>query len=54
MEILKHKMTVFKEQTQTHKQLFLVFISANGLKNNYYAEDLISGMVTLDDFFAEN
>ena len=51
LRVLKRKMDVFKEQTQTHKQLFLAFISVNGLKNNYYAEDMISGVVTLDDFF---
>lgn len=51
VEMLKRKINVFKEQTRTKKQLFLAFISANGLKNNYYAEDIISGVVTLEDFF---
>jgi AAA+ ATPase superfamily predicted ATPase len=54
VEMLNRKMRVFKEQTRTHKQLFITIISANGLKNNYYAEDLISGVVTLDDFFKDN
>lgn len=35
------------------KQLFLAIISANGIKNNFYAEDNISGVVTLDDLFMQ-
>lgn len=48
---LKRKLLVFKEQTRSKKQLFLAIISANGLKNNYYAENDISGLVTLDNLF---
>jgi AAA+ ATPase superfamily predicted ATPase len=51
VDILQRKLATFKEQTRTKKELFLVFVSANGIKNNYYAEDLISGVVTLDDLF---
>ncbi len=50
---LNRKIEVFKEQTRTKKQLFLTFISVNGIKNNYYAEDMINGVVTLDDFFED-
>ena len=53
VDVLKRKMEVFKEKTRTKKQLFLAIISINGLKNNYYAEDMISGVVTLDDFFKD-
>lgn len=53
VEILKRKMNVFQVQTKTKKQLFLAFISANGILNNYYAADMISHVVTLDDFFDE-
>lgn len=53
VEALKRKMEVFKEQTRSKKQLFLAFISVNGVKNNYYAEDMISGVVTLDNFFKD-
>ena len=52
VEALQREIAVFKEQTQTKKQLFLSLISANGLKNNYYAEDLITGVVMLEDLFA--
>lgn len=48
---LKRKMEVFQKQTKTKKQLFMTIITAMGLKNNYYAEDICSGVVTLDDLF---
>lgn len=51
-ENLKNKLRVFKEQTGTHKQLFLTFISANGLKKNTYSEE-VCAVVTLDDLFQE-
>ena len=51
VEVLNRKIQVFKEQTKTKKQIFMAMITANGLKNNFYAEDLISNVVTLDDFF---
>ncbi len=51
LDVLKQKMDVFKKQTRTKKQLFITIISAAGLKNNYYAEDICSALVTLDDLF---
>lgn len=51
LDILKRKMEVFQKRTKTKKQLFIALISAMGLKNNYYAEDICSGIVTLDDLF---
>lgn len=51
VEILQRKMLVFKEKTGTKKQLFLALIAAGGLKNNFYAEDIVSSVVELDDFF---
>ncbi|MCK4869729.1 MAG: AAA family ATPase [Gammaproteobacteria bacterium] len=53
VDILKRKMMVFKQQTRTKKQLFLAFIAANGIQNNYYSDDIVDGIVTLDDFFVE-
>jgi len=44
-------MDVFKKQTRTKKQLFIVMITTMGLKNNFYAEELLSGVVTLEDLF---
>ncbi len=53
LDALKRKMVVFQKQTRTKKQLFIALISAMGLKNNYYAEDICSGLVTLDDLFED-
>jgi hypothetical protein len=50
-DVLKRKVEVFREQTRTKKQLFLALISANGVKKNSYTEDMVSGVITLDDFF---
>ena len=51
VDVLQQKIEVFKEQTRTNKQIFLALISANGVKNNYYADNILSGIVTLDDLF---
>lgn len=50
-ETLKRKIEVFKKITRTNKQIFLTVISAKGLKETYYTEGLIDGVVTLDVFF---
>ena len=42
-----------KEMTRTNKQLFIVLISANGIKKNKYSDELLSGIVTLDDLFKD-
>ncbi len=52
-ETLQNKMTIFKKRTETQKTLFLGLISANGLKKNSYSNDLLSGLVTLEDLFKE-
>lgn len=52
-EALENKMIVFKKRTGTEKNLFWGLISANGLKENIYAEQLITSTVTLDDLFEE-
>ena len=50
-ERLKRKIDVFKEKTNTAKQIFLAFVSASGLKKTIYSEEMVSGIVTLDDLF---
>lgn len=45
------KVRVFKRQTKTDKHIFISIISASGLKNTVYSEDLISGVITLEDLF---
>ena len=49
---LKQKLAVFKQQTRTKKQLFLILISAHGLKANAYSDELISGIVGFEAFFS--
>lgn len=50
---LIRKRDVFSKRTKTQKQLFISLIAAHGLKNDFYADDLIDGVVTLDDLFAQ-
>jgi hypothetical protein len=50
-EKLRRKIKIFKEKTETKKQIFLAIISANGLKKNDYSDELISTTVTIDDLF---
>ena len=49
--ILRYKMDTFKKKTNTTSQIFLAMISANGLKPTTYSDELVSGIVTLDDLF---
>ena len=48
---LLNKVKVFKDKTRTKKQIFIAMISANGIKKTIYSEELISGVVTLEDLF---
>jgi AAA+ ATPase superfamily predicted ATPase len=48
---LKQKIDVFKRVTRTSKQIFLSIISANGLKQSKYNENLVDSIVKLEDFF---
>jgi uncharacterized protein len=50
---LRQKADVFKKRTGTQKQIFIAMISANGVKKNKYSEELLSGVVTLDDLFVD-
>ncbi len=52
-DILIRKQEIFKTTTRTKKQLFIALISANGLKNTIYADNLLAGVVTLDNLFEE-
>jgi hypothetical protein len=44
---------VFIQRTRTKKQIFITMIATHGLKENLYADEFISGVVTLDDLFKE-
>ena len=48
---LQTKANVFQTKTKTTKQIFISMISANGIKPTMYSEELISGVVALNDLF---
>ncbi len=50
-QILAKKKNVFEKETKTKKQIFLTMISANGLKPTLYSEEMIEGIVTLENLF---
>jgi len=50
---LMNKCEVFRKQSRTKKQIFLVIIAANGLTETMYSEELISQVLTLDDLFSD-
>ena len=49
---LLHKKEVFIKTTNTHKKILIALISSNGVKNNFYADDLLCGVVDLNHLFA--
>jgi len=46
---LLEKCAVFKRVTRTNKQIFIALVSANGLKDNIYADDLVTTVVNIGD-----
>ena len=50
-EKLTTRLNIFKAKIKTNKQIFLSFISANGLKKNLYSEELVDSLVTIEDLF---
>ena len=48
---LQAKKDVFRSRTKTQKQIFIAFISANGIRQGIYADELVSQCVSLDDLF---
>ena len=50
---LINKIQIYKKQTRTKKQIFISIISANGIKDTMYSEDLITSIATIDDLFEE-
>ena len=49
-EVLRHKITAFQEETQTHKSLQLTFVTTYGVKSNAYSGH-IQKEVLLEDLF---
>lgn len=50
---LAQREEIFKKVTGTTKQIFTAIISSNGIRENKYSKELISGVVTLNDLFKE-
>ncbi len=48
---LQRKAAVFREKTRTKKHIFISMVSANGLKETMYSEEIIQACVTIDDLF---
>ncbi len=48
---LRHKLSAFREETQTNKALFLCMITTFGLKENEYSHSSIENSLCLDDLF---
>jgi uncharacterized protein len=51
VDTILRKKSVFEKHSKTKKQIFIALIAANGIKKNHYADELIDGLVTLDDLF---
>lgn len=52
-QVLLNKISIFREQTRTKKQLFLALITTFGLKKTIYSEEIVTNQVTLEDLFKE-
>lgn len=48
---LRERMGAFRHATQTRKQLFWVFLSAFGLKDNAYSNGVVAKSLTMDELF---
>ncbi len=48
---LMQKHDVFVQRTRTKKQIFINMITARGLKDNPYSDELVSGVADLNDLF---
>lgn len=53
VDVLNRRITIFREQTRTKKQIFMALISANDVKNNYYVENMFTKIVTANDLFKD-
>ncbi len=47
----KRKRNVFRKVTGTTEDIFLAMVSANGVRKNRSAQELLSGVATLEDLF---
>jgi len=49
---LLNKVAALEKAMKTPKQIFIVFVSANGVKKNMYSEELVTKVLTLEDLFS--
>lgn len=50
---LLNKKETFISKTKTKKQIFITLIASSGIRENLYVDDLVDGVVTLDDLFQD-
>ena len=48
-QALLKKTEVFKKQTKTSKQVTIALVTTQGVQDTIYAQDILSGVVTLKD-----
>jgi hypothetical protein len=48
---LLNKINVYKRESRTNKQIFIVFIAAHGLQKTIYSEEIVTQCITIDDLF---
>lgn len=46
-----NKKEIFIKKVGTAKQIFITLIAFSGVKNNFYADSVLSGIVSLNDLF---
>ncbi len=51
---LPRKIDVFKGKTHTQKQVTIALVTAQKIQDTLYAQDILSGTVTLDDLMNDN
>jgi uncharacterized protein len=49
-----NKVEIFKKQSKTDKQLFITIITASGLKQTMYSDEIIINNATLADLMKSN
>jgi uncharacterized protein len=54
VDVLKQKIEIFKRISRTNKQIFLILISANGIKQTQYSKELVTRVITLENLFKKN
>ena len=51
---MRNKINAFRAATKTRKALFLTMVTAHGVANNAYCQELVNNRVEVDSLFAPN